>query len=167
VELMDAGWNFRREHPRLATRIHYVISNGGDQPNVVPPNAAVWQQRVHGSSFPVTRFTSSPPTHAPARAALYLRVSTRADKREDPDVRQRERQEMDNQRRQVRQLCETHGWEIVAEYIDEESGSKSDRVGFQHMWRGAAQRQFDVLLFWALDRFSREGVPKPPTTFNA
>jgi aminobenzoyl-glutamate utilization protein B len=42
VELMDVGWNFRREHLRLATRIHYVISNGGDQPNVVPPNASVW-----------------------------------------------------------------------------------------------------------------------------
>jgi aminobenzoyl-glutamate utilization protein B len=42
VELMDIGWNFRREHLRLATRIHYVITNGGDQPNVVPPNASVW-----------------------------------------------------------------------------------------------------------------------------
>ena len=42
VELMDIGWNFRREHLRLATRIHNVITNGGDQPNVVPPNAAVW-----------------------------------------------------------------------------------------------------------------------------
>jgi aminobenzoyl-glutamate utilization protein B len=42
VELMDVGWNFRREHLRLATRVHYVITNGGDQPNVVPPNAAVW-----------------------------------------------------------------------------------------------------------------------------
>jgi aminobenzoyl-glutamate utilization protein B len=42
VELMDIGWNFRREHLRPATRIHYVITNGGDQPNVVPPNAAVW-----------------------------------------------------------------------------------------------------------------------------
>src|ERR1700722_8425128 len=41
-ELMDVGWNFRREHLRLATRIHYVITNGGDQPNVVPPNASVW-----------------------------------------------------------------------------------------------------------------------------
>src|SRR5215475_745286 len=35
VELMDVGWNFRREHLRLAQRSHYVISNGGDQPNVV------------------------------------------------------------------------------------------------------------------------------------
>ena len=42
VELMDVGWNFRREHLRLATRLHYVITNGGDQPNVVPPNATVW-----------------------------------------------------------------------------------------------------------------------------
>src|ERR1700678_4373233 len=42
VELMDVGWNFRREHLRLATRLHYVITNGGDQPNVVPPNASVW-----------------------------------------------------------------------------------------------------------------------------
>src|SRR5258708_15653028 len=42
VELMDVGWNFRREHLRLATRVHNVITNGGDQPNVVPPNAAAW-----------------------------------------------------------------------------------------------------------------------------
>ena len=42
VELMDVGWNFRREHLRLAQRSHYVISNGGDQPNVVPPTASVW-----------------------------------------------------------------------------------------------------------------------------
>ena len=42
AELMDIGWNFRREHLRLATRVHYVITNGGDQPNVVPPNATVW-----------------------------------------------------------------------------------------------------------------------------
>jgi aminobenzoyl-glutamate utilization protein B len=42
VELMDVGWNFRREHLRLATRLHNVITNGGDQPNVVPPNATDW-----------------------------------------------------------------------------------------------------------------------------
>src|SRR5580692_957233 len=42
VELMDVGWNFRREHLRLQQRSHYVIPNGGDQPNVVPQNAAVW-----------------------------------------------------------------------------------------------------------------------------
>jgi aminobenzoyl-glutamate utilization protein B len=42
VELMDVGWNFRREHLRLQQRSHNVIVNGGDQPNVVPPNASVW-----------------------------------------------------------------------------------------------------------------------------
>ena len=42
VELMDTGWNFRREHLRLQQRSHYVIVNGGDQPNVVPSEAAVW-----------------------------------------------------------------------------------------------------------------------------
>ncbi|MCC6162817.1 MAG: amidohydrolase [Acidobacteria bacterium] len=42
VELMNAGWNARREHLRLQHRSHYVITNGGDQPNVVPRNASVW-----------------------------------------------------------------------------------------------------------------------------
>jgi aminobenzoyl-glutamate utilization protein B len=42
VELMDVGWNFRREHLRLQQRSHYVITNGGDQPNVVPQLASVW-----------------------------------------------------------------------------------------------------------------------------
>jgi aminobenzoyl-glutamate utilization protein B len=42
VELMNVGWNYRREHLRLPQRSHYVITNGGDQPNVVPRNAAVW-----------------------------------------------------------------------------------------------------------------------------
>jgi aminobenzoyl-glutamate utilization protein B len=42
VELMNVGWNYRREHIRLQQRSHYVITNGGDQPNVVPRNASVW-----------------------------------------------------------------------------------------------------------------------------
>ena len=42
VELMNVGWNYRREHLRLQQRSHYVISDGGDQPNVVPPSASVW-----------------------------------------------------------------------------------------------------------------------------
>ena len=42
VELMNVGWNYRREHLRLQQRSHYVITNGGDQPNVVPRNASVW-----------------------------------------------------------------------------------------------------------------------------
>ena len=42
VELMNIGWNFRREHLRIQQRSHYVITDGGDQPNVVPPTASVW-----------------------------------------------------------------------------------------------------------------------------
>jgi aminobenzoyl-glutamate utilization protein B len=42
VELMNIGWNYRREHLPLEHRSHYVIINGGDQPNVVPRNASVW-----------------------------------------------------------------------------------------------------------------------------
>ena len=42
VELMNAGWNYRREHLRLQQRSHYVITEGGDQPNVVPSRATVW-----------------------------------------------------------------------------------------------------------------------------
>src|SRR5262249_1480517 len=42
VELMNIGWDFRREHLRPEQRSHYVITNGGDQPNVVPPLASVW-----------------------------------------------------------------------------------------------------------------------------
>jgi DNA invertase Pin-like site-specific DNA recombinase len=96
------------------------------------------------------------------RAALYLRISTKTDKRDDDAARQRKRQrkrqDMENQRRQLREFCDVQGWQIVAEYTDEESGAKSDRAGFRRMWHDAAQRRFDVLLFWALDRFSREGV---------
>jgi aminobenzoyl-glutamate utilization protein B len=42
VQLMAAGWEYRREHLRLAQRSHYVIRDGGDQPNVVPTTASIW-----------------------------------------------------------------------------------------------------------------------------
>lgn len=42
VELMDMGWNMRREHLKPEQRSHYVITDGGDQPNVVPSEATVW-----------------------------------------------------------------------------------------------------------------------------
>jgi len=42
VELMNMGWNMRREHLRPEQRSHYVITDGGDQPNVVPSIASVW-----------------------------------------------------------------------------------------------------------------------------
>lgn len=42
VELMNVGTNYMREHVKESTRIHYVVTDGGDQPNVVPATAQVW-----------------------------------------------------------------------------------------------------------------------------
>jgi aminobenzoyl-glutamate utilization protein B len=42
VEIMDTAWNFRREHLPLTQRSHYIITNGGEQPNIVPDRASVW-----------------------------------------------------------------------------------------------------------------------------
>lgn len=42
AELMDVGWNFRREHLRLHQRSHSIIYAGGNQPNVVPSEATIW-----------------------------------------------------------------------------------------------------------------------------
>ena len=50
------------------------------------------------------------------------------------------------------------GWNVVVEYVDQVTGKYSDRAEFQRMFRDASQRKFDVLLFWSLDRLSREGA---------
>ena len=42
VMLMAQGWEFHREHMDLPQRSHYVIPDGGDQPNVVPSTASIW-----------------------------------------------------------------------------------------------------------------------------
>ncbi|MDQ6612715.1 MAG: peptidase dimerization domain-containing protein [Gemmatimonadota bacterium] len=42
VMLMGTGWEYKREHLRLQQRSHYVIKDGGDQPNVVPSTASIW-----------------------------------------------------------------------------------------------------------------------------
>ncbi len=79
--------------------------------------------------------------------ALYARISTR-DKG----------QESENQLAQLRDFAAKQGWSIIAEYTDKETGSNSDREQFQAMFKAASQRKFDILLFWSLDRLSREGV---------
>ena len=78
--------------------------------------------------------------------AIYARVSTK------------DRQEVGNQLRQLREFAAAQGWTIFREYVDRETGKNDDRGEFQAMFRDASQRKFDVLLFWALDRLSREGV---------
>jgi DNA invertase Pin-like site-specific DNA recombinase len=79
--------------------------------------------------------------------ALYARVSTK-DKGQDTE----------NQLGQLRKFAETHGWRIVQEYVDRATGKRNDRDQFQKMFAAASRREFDVLLFWSLDRLSREGV---------
>ena len=68
------------------------------------------------------------------------------------------RQDTGNQTSQLRQFCESQGWKVVHEYVDRASGKRSDREQFQKLFEDASQRKFDVVLFWSLDRFSREGV---------
>lgn len=51
-------------------------------------------------------------------------------------------------------------YEVFKEYTDQESGGKSDRPAFIQLFSDAAKRKFDLLLFWSLDRFSREGTRK-------
>lgn len=80
------------------------------------------------------------------KVAIYARVSTR-DKGQD----------VKNQLEQLRNYCDKQGWHIVNEYIDQKSGKTGDRDQFKRMMEHSYQRQFDLVLFWALDRFSREG----------
>ena len=83
------------------------------------------------------------------RIAIYARVST-DDKGQDPE----------NQLRELRAWCANSGHVIVGEYIEHESGRKgtAGRKQFATLFEDAARRKFDCVLFWALDRFSREGM---------
>jgi len=53
-------------------------------------------------------------------------------------------------------------WVIVEEFVDRASGKRSDREQFLAMFEAASRREFDCVMFWSLDRFSREGVLKTP-----
>jgi len=83
------------------------------------------------------------------RTAIYARVSTKDG-----------RQDAENQLRQLREFASTQGWTVVHEYVDRASGKRDDREQFQKMLTAASKREFDCLLFWSLDRLSREGTVK-------
>jgi hypothetical protein len=85
--------------------------------------------------------------NASNRVAIYGRVSSCDG-----------RQEVENQLDELRRFAATQRWEIVIEYVDHESGGHADRPEFRRMLADSAQRRFDVLLFWALDRLTREGA---------
>jgi len=79
------------------------------------------------------------------RAAIYVRVST-------------DKQTVENQLRELRQIAERRGWEVVTEYHDAGiSGAKGrdDRPGLDEMLKDAQRRRFDVVMAWAIDRLGR------------
>lgn len=94
------------------------------------------------------------------RVALYLRVSTRASKKASRSYLADKEQTVENQRLKLREFAKAMEWTIVAEYADQESGAKSDRPSFSAMMDAASRREFDGVLVWSLDRFSREGIGK-------
>jgi DNA invertase Pin-like site-specific DNA recombinase len=83
----------------------------------------------------------------PKRIALYVRVSTK-DKGQDTR----------NQLAQLRDFCAKQDWTVTVEYVDHMSAKTGDRPQFKAMMEAAARGEFDLVLFWSLDRFSREGV---------
>jgi DNA invertase Pin-like site-specific DNA recombinase len=83
------------------------------------------------------------------RVAIYARVST-DNKGQDPE----------NQLRQLRLWCQRMGYPVVAEYVEHESGGKGaeQRKEYARLFADAARRDFDMVLVWALDRFTRNGM---------
>jgi DNA invertase Pin-like site-specific DNA recombinase len=66
----------------------------------------------------------------------------------------------ENQLHELRAWAVNSGHAISGEYVDYESGRKGaeNRKRFAALFDDAAKRKFDCVLFWALDRFSREGM---------
>jgi DNA invertase Pin-like site-specific DNA recombinase len=81
------------------------------------------------------------------RIAIYARVS-KNDESQDPE----------NQLQPLRDYAKAIGNELISEYVDLASGGNGDRENFLKMLNDADKRTFDLLLIWALDRFSREGI---------
>lgn len=80
------------------------------------------------------------------KVAIYARMSTK------------DRQDVLNQLKQLREFCKSKDWKIYREYIDKDSGAKSNRSEFKKLFEDARQKKFEAVVFWALDRFTREGV---------
>ena len=80
------------------------------------------------------------------KVLIYARVSTK------------DKQDAFNQINELRTYCSKSGYEIYKELIDYESGSSGDRTNFKILFEDGSKRKYDLLLFWSLDRFSREGA---------
>lgn len=86
------------------------------------------------------------------KVALYARVS------KDEMSSDGKLQDPENQLQPMRTFCKAMDWSISEEFIDRASGGSANRPQFQLMLGRVKQRHFDVVLVWALDRFSREGM---------
>ena len=86
------------------------------------------------------------------KVALYARVS------KDEVSSDGSLQDPENQLQPMRKYCEAMNWGISKEFIDRASGGSANRPQFQSMLAEVKQRHFDLILVWALDRFSREGM---------
>jgi DNA invertase Pin-like site-specific DNA recombinase len=80
------------------------------------------------------------------RVAIYARVSTKT-----------KGQDTENQLHQLRTFAEQHGT-LYKVFTDEESGGTADRTEFKALLLEAYQKKFGLVVFWRLDRFSREGA---------
>ncbi len=83
------------------------------------------------------------------KVAIYARVSTKT-----------KGQDNENQLTVLRDYCQKMGYTVYREYIDQESGTTTNRSALTELLAAASQRRFDLLLFWSLDRLSREGARK-------
>ena len=79
------------------------------------------------------------------KTAIYSRVST-------------DKQDSVNQLTQLRELIAKLGWELVEEFVDTCTGGTSDREAFQRMFAAAERGEFQKVVFWSLDRLTREGT---------
>lgn len=59
---------------------------------------------------------------------------------------------------ELRRYAQAHGYTVYQEYVGEESGGTGQRAEFQALFADAHRKRFDLVLFWSLDRFSREGA---------
>lgn len=70
----------------------------------------------------------------------------------------KESSDTENQLALLRDYCEKMNYDIAEEYVETISGGAASRPEFNRMMQDASSRRFDMLLFYALDRFSREGT---------
>ena len=81
------------------------------------------------------------------KAALYLRISTN-------------KQELGNQLEPLKKFAKGRGLKIVQVYRDMATGKNGNRLALNRMLKDAHRHTFDVIIVWALDRLSREGMSR-------